>query len=47
MTELQVHKLEKSLGRDALLRWNGAHLSRVYPEGTRIGSGNVDPAARL
>ncbi|CAE7039485.1 TFCD [Symbiodinium natans] len=42
-TAAKVHKLEKSLGRDALLRWNGAHLSRVYPEGTRIGSGNVDP----
>ena len=28
-------------------RWNSAHLSRVYPEGTRIGSGNVDPVARL
>eukprot|EP00931_Biecheleriopsis_adriatica_P059692 TRINITY_DN35766_c0_g1_i1.p1 TRINITY_DN35766_c0_g1~~TRINITY_DN35766_c0_g1_i1.p1 ORF type:complete len:1316 (-),score=248.67 TRINITY_DN35766_c0_g1_i1:36-3956(-) len=42
-TATKVQKLEKSVGQEALRRWNSNYLSRVYPEGTRIGSGNVDP----
>ncbi|CAK9028381.1 1-phosphatidylinositol 4 [Durusdinium trenchii] len=42
-TAAKVQKLEKSIGRSALCSWTSAHLARVYPEGTRIGSGNVDP----
>ena len=42
-TAAKVHKLEKSIGQEALWAWTTSHLSRVYPEGTRISSGNVDP----
>ena len=42
-TAAKVYKLEKSSGQPALCSWTAAHLARVYPEGTRIGSGNVDP----
>ncbi len=42
-TAAKVNKLEKSIGQEALWAWTTSHLSRVYPEGTRISSGNVDP----
>lgn len=42
-TAAKVQKLEKSIGQDLLCSWTSEHLSRVYPEGTRISSGNVDP----
>ena len=42
-TAAKVQKLEKSIGQEVLSAWTSSHLSRVYPEGTRISSGNVDP----
>ncbi|CAE8598405.1 unnamed protein product [Polarella glacialis] len=43
MTVPKLLKLQQSAGEDPLRRWNARYLSRAYPDGTRINSGNVDP----
>eukprot|EP00927_Polykrikos_kofoidii_P051279 TRINITY_DN45070_c0_g1_i1.p1 TRINITY_DN45070_c0_g1~~TRINITY_DN45070_c0_g1_i1.p1 ORF type:complete len:1496 (-),score=209.50 TRINITY_DN45070_c0_g1_i1:172-4659(-) len=43
MTAGKVLTLREAAGEEALRVWNAYFLSRAYPEGTRIGSGNVDP----
>ena len=43
MTAGKVLKIRQTAGERALCLWNTQYLMRAYPEGTRIGSGNVDP----
>ena len=42
-TAAKVQKLERCIGRVGMCSWTSSHLARAYPEGTRIGSDNVDP----
>jgi len=43
MTAGKVMKLRDAAGEESFRAWNLKYLTRAYPEGTRIGSGNYDP----